>query len=147
MNYGKDVKLNCAEALAGALYLAGFDEQAETVLDVFRYGPAFFAVNEFHFSHYKKCSTAEEMKIAETLVKSELEKDRQENRNRAIDYGPGSSSSDDEGENDGEETKDQDNKGDSDSGTDDSEAERLYYASINQKIMDKHEDGDKENPE
>lgn len=65
VNYGKDIKLNCAEALAGALYLAGFDDQAEEVLDVFNYGPAFLAVNEFHFSHYKKCKTSDEMKQAE----------------------------------------------------------------------------------
>jgi len=61
VNYGKDVKLNCAEALAGCLYLAGFEEQAEEVLDVFNYGPAFLAVNEFHFSQYKKCLTSDDM--------------------------------------------------------------------------------------
>ena len=33
VNYGKDVKLNCAEALAGALWLAGFKEQAEIIMD------------------------------------------------------------------------------------------------------------------
>jgi len=55
VNYGKEIKLNCAEALAGALWLAGFHDQAEEVMDVFKYGSAFFAINEFHFSHYGKC--------------------------------------------------------------------------------------------
>ena len=49
VNYGKDIKLNCAEALAGALFLAGFEEEAETVMDNFKYGPAFFAINEYYF--------------------------------------------------------------------------------------------------
>ncbi len=55
VNYGKDIKLNCAEALAGALFLSGYHEQAETILDEFKYGPAFFAINEFHFNKYKEC--------------------------------------------------------------------------------------------
>ena len=29
VNYGKDYKLNCAEAFGGALFLAGFEEHAE----------------------------------------------------------------------------------------------------------------------
>ena len=28
VNYGKDIKLNCAEALAGALFLSGFHDEA-----------------------------------------------------------------------------------------------------------------------
>ena len=55
VNYGKDIKLNCAEALAGALFLSGYHEQAETILDEFKYGAAFFAINEFHFNKYKEC--------------------------------------------------------------------------------------------
>ena len=64
VNYGKDYKLNCAEAFGGALYLAGFHEQAQELLETFNYGPAFFAINEFHLSHYKDCKTSEEMQKA-----------------------------------------------------------------------------------
>mmetsp|Transcript_9708 Transcript_9708/g.16342 ORF Transcript_9708/g.16342 Transcript_9708/m.16342 type:complete len:181 (+) Transcript_9708:4-546(+) len=61
VNYGKDVKLNCAEAFGGALWLAGFRESAEELLDHFKYGPAFLAINEFHFSHYRDCKSSEDM--------------------------------------------------------------------------------------
>ena len=33
INYGKEYKLNCAEALGGALWLAGYKEHAETIMD------------------------------------------------------------------------------------------------------------------
>ena len=56
-------------------------------------------------------------------MKDELERDRIDNRNRTLDLGP--MSSDEEDEDDGEERKE---PGDEDSGTDDSEAEREYYA-------------------
>ena len=96
VNYGKDFKLNCAEAFGGALWLAGFHEQAEQVLDVFKYGPAFFAINEFHFSHYKECKNSDEMFAAMDTVRKTLEQDRIENKNREIDYGPGSDSDEEE---------------------------------------------------
>ena len=81
VNYGKEIRVNCAEAFAGALYLAGFDEQAETIMDVFRYGNAFFAINEFHFSHYKKCSTSEDMEKMQEYVREELKKSKAEVKN------------------------------------------------------------------
>ena len=52
VNYGKEIKLNCAEALAGALFLGGFQEEAEEILDCFKWGPAFFSINEMHFDKY-----------------------------------------------------------------------------------------------
>ena len=55
VNYGKEIKLNCAEALAGALFLSGFTEEAEIIMDVFKWGPAFFSVNELFFESYLKC--------------------------------------------------------------------------------------------
>ena len=61
VNYGKEFKLNCAEALAGALWLAGYKDHAYRVMDNFKSGMAFFAINEFHFSHYEKCKTSDEM--------------------------------------------------------------------------------------
>jgi ribosome biogenesis protein Tsr3 len=45
VNYGKPIKLNCAEALAGCLLFSGFTEEAETVMDTFKWGPTFFTLN------------------------------------------------------------------------------------------------------
>jgi pre-rRNA-processing protein TSR3 len=50
INYGKEFKLSCAEALAAACFLAGFEEQAHHILSEFKWGPAFFAINEFRLS-------------------------------------------------------------------------------------------------
>ena len=52
MNYGKEIKLNCAEALAAGLLLSGYEEEAERIMDVFKWGPAFFSVNEIYFNRY-----------------------------------------------------------------------------------------------
>jgi pre-rRNA-processing protein TSR3 len=64
VNYGKEIKVNCAEAFAGALYLSGFQEEAERIMDVFKWGPAFFSVNEMYFDRYLQCKNSEEMDIA-----------------------------------------------------------------------------------
>ena len=61
INYGKEFKLNCAEALAAAYFLCGFENEAHEIMSHFKYGPAFFAVNEFRFSRYRGCRTSEEM--------------------------------------------------------------------------------------
>ena len=65
-------------------------------MDNFKYGPAFFAVNEFHFSKYEECKTSDEMKEGEKWVAAEIEKEREERRNAAIDYGPQSSDEEEE---------------------------------------------------
>ena len=72
VNYGKEFKLNCAEALAAAYYLCGFEEDAREILSHFKWGPAFFAVNEYRLDRYKSCQTSEEMKERETAVLAEL---------------------------------------------------------------------------
>ena len=72
INYGKEFKLNCAEALAAAFWLCGFEQEAEEIMSHFKYGPAFFAVNEFRFSLYRGCRTSEEMIEAEAKALAEL---------------------------------------------------------------------------
>ena len=62
VNYGKEFKLSCAEALAAAFFLCGFEERAEHILSFFKWGPAFFAVNEFRLAKYRGCKTSAEMK-------------------------------------------------------------------------------------
>jgi pre-rRNA-processing protein TSR3 len=44
-NYAKATKLSTVEALAAALYIAGFGEEAHRVLSVFTWGHTFFELN------------------------------------------------------------------------------------------------------
>ena len=80
VNYGKPIKLNCAEALAGCLLLAGFQEHAEEVMDIFNYGNAFLAINEFYFSNYKKCQNSEEMDKMQIFCQEELKAEKEKNK-------------------------------------------------------------------
>jgi pre-rRNA-processing protein TSR3 len=44
-NYAKATKLSTVEALAGALYIAGFKEEAEKILSIFTWGHTFLELN------------------------------------------------------------------------------------------------------
>ena len=46
MNYGKPLKLTCAEAIAATLYITGFKEEARQVLDKFKWGESFIKLNK-----------------------------------------------------------------------------------------------------
>lgn len=49
VNYGKVFKLSCAEALAAGLFLIGCREQADKLLEKFKWGVNFFKVNQQAF--------------------------------------------------------------------------------------------------
>jgi pre-rRNA-processing protein TSR3 len=59
VNYGKPFKLNCVEALAGCLYICGFDAEADLLLSKFKWGPSFYAMNESLFKMYRNCTDSE----------------------------------------------------------------------------------------
>jgi pre-rRNA-processing protein TSR3 len=44
-NYAKATKLSTVEALAGALHIAGFKEEAEKILSIFTWGHTFWELN------------------------------------------------------------------------------------------------------
>ena len=81
VNYGKEYKLNCAEALAGCLYLAGFTEEAETVLNHFKYGMAFLAINEYAFDRFLECENSDQVATTEEAVKKTLKDEKEAIRN------------------------------------------------------------------
>ena len=54
VNYGKPTKLSTVEALAAALYIADFREQATKLLSKFKWGPQFIALNEELLEGYAK---------------------------------------------------------------------------------------------
>ncbi|MGD6805532.1 MAG: DUF367 family protein [Candidatus Bathyarchaeia archaeon] len=52
VNYGKLTKLSTVEAIAGALYIAGFKEEAEAILEIFPWGHTFFEINQPLLDNY-----------------------------------------------------------------------------------------------
>lgn len=52
VNYGKPTKLSTVEALAAALYIADFREQATELLSKFKWGPQFVILNEMLLDGY-----------------------------------------------------------------------------------------------
>jgi pre-rRNA-processing protein TSR3 len=52
VNFGKLTKLTTAEAIAAALYIAGFKEEAEAMLSIFPWGHTFFELNQMLLDNY-----------------------------------------------------------------------------------------------
>ena len=52
VNFGKLTKLTTAEAIAAALYIAGFKDEAQQVLEIFPWGHTFFELNQKLLDNY-----------------------------------------------------------------------------------------------
>lgn len=52
VNFGKATKLTTAEALAAALYIAGFKDEAQRLLSIFTWGHTFFELNATYLADY-----------------------------------------------------------------------------------------------
>jgi pre-rRNA-processing protein TSR3 len=61
VNYGKPYKMNTAEAIAAALYIANFPDHALALLFPFSYGIEFFEINKDAFEIYAACSSMQEI--------------------------------------------------------------------------------------
>jgi len=71
-NYGKPIRLSTVEALAAALVILGFEEQAKTILSKFSWGPNFLTVNQELLQLYIKAETNEHMHKLQKQVIQEL---------------------------------------------------------------------------
>jgi pre-rRNA-processing protein TSR3 len=73
-NYSKATKLSTVEALAGALYIAGFREEAEKLLSIFVWGHTFLELNADLFEVYARAKDSTEIvKMQSTFGKKEIE--------------------------------------------------------------------------
>ncbi|GAA6027395.1 hypothetical protein JCM8097_007826 [Rhodosporidiobolus ruineniae] len=82
VNYGKPYKLTCVEAIAAALYITGFDAQAEVLLSKFSWGHSFWEVNGPIIKRYRTCTTPESViEMQEEMIREM--KVEEEERKRA----------------------------------------------------------------
>ncbi len=59
--YSNPNRLNCAEALAASMYIAGFPQHARAVMAKFGWGHAFISLNKELLDKYAACKDAEEV--------------------------------------------------------------------------------------
>jgi pre-rRNA-processing protein TSR3 len=60
-NFAKATKLSTAEALAGALYIAGFKDEARKLLSIFIWGHTFFELNATLLEDYAAAKDSSEV--------------------------------------------------------------------------------------
>jgi pre-rRNA-processing protein TSR3 len=58
VNFGKPTQLSTVEALAGALYIAGFKEEAMGLLSIFKWGHTFLEINRERLESYAKAENS-----------------------------------------------------------------------------------------
>ncbi len=68
VNYGKLTKLTTAEAIAAALYIAGFKEEAEELLSIFTWGHTFFELNSMLLDNYSSAKDSREIVEMQTRL-------------------------------------------------------------------------------
>lgn len=79
VNYGRPCKLSCAEALAAALYIGGYKEEAQALMSCFKWGHSFLSLNEGLLELYAACSTAEEVIAAQNEHLQSMREEAEEN--------------------------------------------------------------------
>ena len=73
VNYGKLTKLSTVEAIAGALYIAGFREEANTILAIFPWGHTFFELNQMLLDNYVKAKdSADIVEMQKRLLQGKI---------------------------------------------------------------------------
>jgi pre-rRNA-processing protein TSR3 len=71
VNFGKLTKLTTAEAIAAALYIAGFQKESEELLSIFTWGHTFFELNRMLLDNYATAKdSAEIVEMQTRLLKS-----------------------------------------------------------------------------
>jgi pre-rRNA-processing protein TSR3 len=61
VNFGKATKLSTVEALSAALYITGFENEAERLLSIFKWGHTFLDLNRERLESYRKAKNSKEI--------------------------------------------------------------------------------------
>ena len=80
VNYGRPWRLNCVEALAACFFICGHEDWAEIVLQHFPYGKPFLEINAQLLKRYAACASEEEIKKAEEVWLTKIEREYSESR-------------------------------------------------------------------
>ncbi|XP_063901176.1 18S rRNA aminocarboxypropyltransferase-like isoform X2 [Zophobas morio] len=74
INYGRPWKLNCVEAFAACLYICGEMEEAEKILDKFKWGHSFLELNGELLEAYSNCVTSNDVREVQAKFIANVEK-------------------------------------------------------------------------
>eukprot|EP00008_Paramoeba_atlantica_P010808 CAMPEP_0201483346 /NCGR_PEP_ID=MMETSP0151_2-20130828/7562_1 /ASSEMBLY_ACC=CAM_ASM_000257 /TAXON_ID=200890 /ORGANISM="Paramoeba atlantica, Strain 621/1 / CCAP 1560/9" /LENGTH=168 /DNA_ID=CAMNT_0047866449 /DNA_START=121 /DNA_END=624 /DNA_ORIENTATION=+ len=85
INYGRPLKLSCAEAWAATLFITGFEEEAMAILKCFKWGPNFIELNRELLTRYQACSSSEEVIEVQKKYLEECEEKAKANRGSDVD--------------------------------------------------------------
>lgn len=96
VNYGKPCHLNCAEALAAGLYICGWPEGAQKLMEKFTWGPHFIDLNRELLDQYAACSNSDEVIACQAKHLATIDQEAIDVKNREIDLPPSGSDSDEE---------------------------------------------------
>jgi pre-rRNA-processing protein TSR3 len=61
VNYGVPTKLSTVEALSAALYIAGYEQKAERLLSIFKWGLGFITLNQELLESYAQAKDSGEV--------------------------------------------------------------------------------------
>lgn len=100
VNYGRPLRLTCAEAVAAALYVMRFREEARQVMEGFGWGHAFFEVNGELLERYALCEDSAQVVAVQNEYIAECEEEVRQKRHDDYDH---AFQIDDESESEGEE--------------------------------------------
>lgn len=122
VNYGKPWRLNCAEALAAAMWICGKEEWARGIMEPFSYGEAFLEINTSLLKRYAKCEDEAGVKRVQEEWMEKLEKEYTDSRDADADFWESGNVNhrsavpdSDEEEEEGSDEDDSDESGDDDS--------------------------------